>query len=189
MARPREFEPEEALAAIKDAFWRRGYEATSMHDIEGATGQKKQSLYRVFGDKRSMYLKALEHYGAHEAAEAASLLSQGGTARARFQRLFDYVIETALAGDRRGCFLCNASIDQAPSDKQTRKTVARLMATVRDAFENALQTSAPYDKKPAPRARKAAELMSVYFGLRVLVRAGMKEAFLRNAAKEALAGI
>ena len=189
MARPREFEPEEALAAIKNAFWRRGYDATSMFDIEEATGQKKQSLYRVFGDKRSMYLKALEHYGAHEASEAANLLAAGGSARARFQRLFDHVIDRAVKGDRRGCFLCNASIDQAPSDKQTKATVGRIMGAVEGAFDEALKASAPYDTKPALRARKAASLMAAYFGLRVLVRAGMEEKFLRNAAKEALAGI
>lgn len=189
MARPREFEPEEALAAIKNAFWRRGYDATSMFDIEEATGQKKQSLYRVFGDKRAMYLKALEHYGANEANEAAVLLQKGGTAKTRFQRLFDHVVDRAVAGDRRGCFLCNASIDQAPVDKQTRAAVERIMGVVEGAFDEALKASAPYDKKPALRARKAAALMASYFGLRVLVRAGMEEKFLRNAVKEALAGV
>ncbi len=190
MARPRGFEPDTALAQIKDAFWRRGFDATSMQDIEAATGLKKQSLYRLYGDKRGMYLKALDHYGAHEAAEAAALLAGDGSAKARFERLFTHVVDSAVKdGDRRGCFLCNASIDQAPVNDDTRVSVARLMKAVRDAFDGALAASEPYKSKSAVRKQKAALLLASYFGLRVLVRAGMDEAVLRAAVRQAVAGI
>jgi len=189
MARPREFEPDEALTAIKEAFWSRGYDATSLQDIEQATGLKKQSLYRLYGDKRGMYLKALDHYSAHEAAETIALLETGGTARARLQRIFDHVVDLAVAGDRRGCFFCNASIDQAPVDDETRAVVAASMETVRQSFIETLSVSPVYKASRARREKKAAGLMAAYFGLRVMVRAGLGEPHLRNVVKDALAEI
>ena len=180
MARPRTFEPEEALAAIKDAFWRRGYEATSMADIEAATGLKKQSLYRLFGDKRGMYLRALDHYGRHEAAETLAGLKEGESPKLRFAGLFDQVIAAARAGDRRGCFLCNASVDQAPDDADTRKAVMDSLDLVREGFASALGPE---------HAEKAEGLMAAYFGLRVMVRAGVGEAALRQAAETSLSAL
>lgn len=75
MARPRSFQPEETLKQIKALFWQRGYEATSMSDIEQATGLKKQSLYRVFGDKRAMYMASLKDYDQDEISAFSHILS------------------------------------------------------------------------------------------------------------------
>jgi AcrR family transcriptional regulator len=71
MARLREFEIGEALDGVMDVFWRQGYEGASMQDIEAATGLNKQSLYRIFPDKRAMYLAALERYEAKRRAKSA----------------------------------------------------------------------------------------------------------------------
>lgn len=190
MARPREFEPEEALEAIKDTFWRLGYEGASMQEIEAATGLKKQSLYRLFGDKRGMYLAAVEHYGRHEVAEAAQLLQAPGDARQRIERLFGAMIDAAVkTGDRRGCFLCNASVDQAPTDEATRRLVELMMTDMRGAIEDALRVSPPYDRNAKLREARAAHLMAAYFGLRVMIRAGVSPALLKTTAKEAVGSV
>ncbi|NOX83917.1 MAG: TetR/AcrR family transcriptional regulator [Alphaproteobacteria bacterium] len=185
MARPRGFEPDDALTAIKEAFWRGGYDATSMRDIEQATGLNKQSLYRLYGDKRGMYLKAIDHYSAHEATAAGVLLGDGEEgSRARFARLFG-LVDIAVAGDRRGCFFCNASIDQAHRDARVRAAAMRGMEAMRATFEEALGAQG----EAANIRQKAAGLLTAYLGLRVMVRAGFDEAALRCAVDDALAGI
>ena len=73
MARLREFEIGEALDGVMGVFWRQGYDGASMQDIEAATGLNKQSLYRIFPDKRAMYLAALERFEAIEFEKAALL--------------------------------------------------------------------------------------------------------------------
>ncbi|NRG17999.1 TetR/AcrR family transcriptional regulator [Rhizobiales bacterium] len=190
MARPRAFDPEDALLKIKQTFWRLGYEGTSLQDIEGATGLKKQSLYRLFGDKRQMYLAALEHYEAHEVRNALKALEGTGPAKARFRALFDEIVEGAIAsGDRRGCFLCNACTDQAQLDEETRKFVRRQLEAALETFEEVLSTSQPYAGDRRLRKSKAAGLMSAYFGLRVLIKGDMPESVLRGAADAAIASI
>jgi TetR/AcrR family transcriptional regulator, transcriptional repressor for nem operon len=62
MARPREFDREVALQRATDVFWAKGYASTSTEDLVAAMGIGRQSLYNAFGDKRSLYLEALEGY-------------------------------------------------------------------------------------------------------------------------------
>lgn len=190
MARPRAFSPDAALARMKDAFWEKGYEGTSMQDIEAATGLKKQSLYRLFGDKRQMYLAALRHYEENEIRKAAELLATGGSVRERFAGFFNHFIDDAVkTGDRRGCFLCNAAVDRAQIDPETLRQVHRVMADVAGLFESVLAAGQPYDTDSNLKTKKAAHLMAAYLGLRVLIKAGWPEDYLRlsaNAAVEAI---
>jgi AcrR family transcriptional regulator len=62
MARPREFDRELALERAEGVFWAKGYAATSTEDLLAAMGIGRQSLYSAFGDKRALYLEALERY-------------------------------------------------------------------------------------------------------------------------------
>lgn len=62
MARPREFDVQEALNAAMSEFWERGYEATSMEDLLDAMGLTKGSLYKAFGDKHNLFLMSLQDY-------------------------------------------------------------------------------------------------------------------------------
>ncbi|MFE5588533.1 helix-turn-helix domain-containing protein, partial [Kitasatospora sp. NPDC056531] len=59
MARTKEFDPDAALQAALELFWRRGYEATSMADLVEGLGIARASIYATFGSKRELYLRAL----------------------------------------------------------------------------------------------------------------------------------
>ncbi len=62
MARPREFDRDEALDHATSVFWAKGYASTSTDDLLTAMGIGRQSLYNAFRDKRALYLEALEKY-------------------------------------------------------------------------------------------------------------------------------
>lgn len=187
MARPREFEPEKALNAIMGVFWRKGFEGTSLHDIEAATGLNKQSLYRIYDDKRAMYLAALRHYDETEVVKAARILSSAEEPRVKFQRLFSDVLgEAAGEGPRRGCFLCNASADQAQLDNQAKEFINAAMRRIEDKFQETLAECAPYDSNVKLRKTMAAKLLSFYFGLRILVKADMPTVSLKAAVRQVL---
>jgi TetR/AcrR family transcriptional repressor of nem operon len=62
MARPREFDEDAVLDAAVQCFWKQGYETTSVRDLVAQTGIAAASLYNAFGDKRSLYGRALDHY-------------------------------------------------------------------------------------------------------------------------------
>src|SRR5260370_35536195 len=68
MARPREFDRDEALKRALAVFWEKGYEATSTDDLIRAIGIGRQSMYDTFGDKHQLYLEALRLYEANTGA-------------------------------------------------------------------------------------------------------------------------
>ena len=189
MARPREFEPEIALSTVMDVFWRQGFEGTSMNDIEGATGLKKQSLYRVFGDKRAMYLAALRHYEETAVSGALEQLSAPGSARKRIEGLFKGVLDAVANNDRRGCFLCNASTDQAQLDPATQAWVTKMLDRVEEGIKGALNADATYRNDIKTRNKAAANILTVYLGLRVLVKAGTPLASLKSTVAQTLSAI
>ena len=69
MARPRTFDESEVLATVMTTFWRRGYTATTTRSLEEISRVGIRSLANTFGDKESLFLKALHRY--REGTEAS----------------------------------------------------------------------------------------------------------------------
>lgn len=84
--RPREFDPEEALAAALQVFWLRGYEGASMAELTEAMGITKPSLYACFGNKEALFRKALDLYERDKLCYVKSAL-QEPTAKAVAEKL------------------------------------------------------------------------------------------------------
>ena len=62
MARPKSFNKEQVLGAAMLVFWQKGYDATSMKDLERATQLTPGSIYHEFGSKLGMFELVLNHY-------------------------------------------------------------------------------------------------------------------------------
>jgi AcrR family transcriptional regulator len=62
------------VGAMTNVFWQQGFAATSLDDIALATRMNRPSLYAAFGDKRAMYLLALEAFAARAVAGMAAEL-------------------------------------------------------------------------------------------------------------------
>src|SRR5258707_2017771 len=104
MARPRSFNPEEALDLARDVFWRKGFQGTSLDDITATTGLAKPSLYAAFGDKNALFLKVLDRYHERIVANAERLLKQGPAPRHSVERWLTGFVPFCLAAKgTRGC--------------------------------------------------------------------------------------
>jgi TetR/AcrR family transcriptional regulator, transcriptional repressor for nem operon len=189
VARTKEFDPEEALRAALELFWERGYEATSLADLVEHMGVARASIYATFGDKHSLYLKALDRYGELTDPELLAGLSRPGqvlpAVRALVQR---YAREAASETGRRGCFVVNTAVELAPHDRLAARRVQANWDLLETALTSALiraqaQGELSQDKDPRALARLLLVLLQ---GLRVMGKAGTEPGRLQDAATQAL---
>jgi AcrR family transcriptional regulator len=64
MGRPRQFDVEEALDRATRQFWAKGYAGTTLDELTEAMGINRPSLYRVFGNKETLFARVVEHFEA-----------------------------------------------------------------------------------------------------------------------------
>ncbi len=186
MGRPREFDPDKALSEIMDVFWTKGFEGASMRDLVDRTGLKKGSLYAAFGDKRAMYHKALALYDSLWIDSAVCGLTGDGAPLERIDRFLQAAADGSPGGaDSRGCFICNASMDQAPVDPDAARTVQSSFIRMETALAEAI-AELRSGASAEDASQEARHLMSVYFGLRVLAKAGASADVMRDAKRTAL---
>jgi AcrR family transcriptional regulator len=92
IGRPRAFDVEKALNHAMRVFWRKGYLGTSLSDLTDAMGINRPSLYAAFGNKKSLFRKALAHYAKGPSSYLSEAL-QEPTARAVVERLLHGVVD------------------------------------------------------------------------------------------------
>lgn len=101
--RPREFDPDKALASALRVFWERGYEGASMAELTEAMGITKPSLYACFGNKEALFKKALDLYEREKLCYVNSAL-EAPTARGVAERLLNGAIDAHCGpSDPHGC--------------------------------------------------------------------------------------
>src|SRR5712691_9877951 len=142
MARPREFDVEAALERVTRFFCTTGFEQTSLDDVCQATGLGRSSLYAAFGDKRELYLSALERYEENAVSRIAEALSGPLPIREALAGFLRGMIDDIVAGPgRRGCFIVNCAAELARLDRgaaaRVRRSLERIEARFRDALAQA----------------------------------------------------
>lgn len=138
MARLREFDTDEVMEAVINAFWKRGYEATSLADLMAVTGLQKGSIYKAFGDKRSLFLQALQSYLDRVYSLTREILSDPAPERAIaswFQLLSDTAVQS---GEAKGCFAINSLIEMAPHDADVAKLLEYQFSRIGKLLETAI---------------------------------------------------
>ncbi len=104
--RPREFDRDEALESATRLFWSRGYEATSISDLTQAMGITPPALYGAFGDKKSLFLEAVQRYEQGTGCFAYKALTQERTAELAIRSLLLGAVKAfANPKNPKGCLV------------------------------------------------------------------------------------
>ena len=186
MARTPEFDQEQVLDAALQAFWRKGYQATSLSDLLEATGLARQSLYNTFGDKHALFLASLRRY-ADLGIGSLSQALEGGSVRTAIRAVLEDVVRCSDRG--QGCFLVNATTELLPRDPEVGRLVASTMARQERALAEALRRGVREGElhlTPKRIEQTARFLVAALQGLRVMVKAMPDSPALRDAVAIAL---
>lgn len=188
VARSKEFDPQQALTAAVDVFWRHGYEKTSLDDLMAGMNVGRQSLYDTFGDKRSLYLSALDEYRKTTQAAMKRLFESGHPVRECFGAILFGICSESRADHERGCLLLSANLERRADDKDIAALVRRNQTEVEVIFEEALRAGQQKghlgpDKDPAALA---SFFLATIQGMRQAARAKSVRAALERIARVAL---
>jgi len=190
MARTKEFDPDAALQAALELFWRRGYEATSLADLVDHLGIGRASLYATFGSKHELYLKAMERYAETSDAALLAELSQPGPALPAVRAVVRRFAAEAVSPEERhkGCFVTNTAAELAPHDPAAARRVEISWERLETMLYSALlraQAQGELSQERDPRAL-ARMLLVLLQGMRVVGKASEDPARVRDAAEQAL---
>ncbi len=168
MARPREFNYEDALRGAMDIFWQRGYRATNLPDLLTAMGMTRGSFYQAFGDKEATYLEALDYYDAEVVSKVIEMLNtcDAKTATACLMPMFE-----SNNSDKRGCFICNAMVEMGPAHPNAARKARAMADRLRDAILSVLERHGK-ERSDRALAETADLILHLYFGKQAMGKAG-----------------
>ena len=189
IGRPREFDAEEALDKALMAFWRRGFEGTSLTDLTEAMGINRPSLYAAFGNKETLFRLALDRY----AELGPGAIQRAALAEPTARRVVETLLRSAAAsltdpGHPAGCMAVQGSLSCGEASDAIRDELcARRSAgetDLRQRFERArADGDLSADSNPAALARYVSTLLQ---GMAVQAASGATQQDLLDVAEMAL---
>jgi TetR/AcrR family transcriptional repressor of nem operon len=186
--RPRSFDAEAAVERAMGVFWSRGYRATALPHLLRATKLSRGSLYAAFGDKHSLFLRALDRYVADALTRMdVELAARRAPVDGLRAYLAGYVDRTSGARGRRGCLLVATAMELAGHDAEVDRRIGSFFkameARVADAL--ALVKAAGKLADGVEPSRAARILVCFVEGLRVVGKTAPKR-IASQAAADAL---
>jgi len=192
VARPKEFKHDVVLDRAMQAFWSRGYEATSIQHLVDRMGIQRGSLYDTFGDKRALFFAAIDRYDRVVTAKLLAALDEPASGKDAIRRFFRLKVELAMEPGRpRGCLVTNSAAELASRDRGTATKVGAVLTKIEASFNRAVvraQKAGEID--PTRNARALARfLTSSAQGLSVMAKTFPERAVLEDIVKVTLAAL
>ncbi|WP_246129719.1 TetR/AcrR family transcriptional regulator [Verticiella sediminum] len=165
-------------------FWEKGYAATSTDELLSAMNIGRQSLYNAFGDKRRIYLEALERYQSMTVSRHIDNLNGPASPLAGLKALLLGMIPEKNGGDPQGCMGVHAICEFGDEDRELAAVHGRtapalgrhLLARIQEG-QDAGELDMQMD------AREAMSFVQIAMqGMQVANRAGVKSKELRSMA-------
>jgi TetR/AcrR family transcriptional repressor of nem operon len=169
--RPREFDRDAVIAAAVEVFRAHGYHATSIEDLCQATGLLRGSLYGAFGDKRGIFLAALDRYSEIGIARLADRLNVTPFTRETMREALLYYVRFASGiPNEGGCLVISTAMELIPDDLDVANRIERNMRRMAALLAAAVvrgQVIGIFNKRLDERA-VGNFLLCMTYGLRIL---------------------
>ena len=147
MGRTQQFDTAEVVRAARDVFWANGYEASSIPDLEAATGLKRSSIYHAFGSKQGLFETVIESYLTEVVRPRLAPLTAptvaAGALEGYLTGLRAALLDAGTTAATSGCLLVNTAGAPISQDAAVSRVIADYRAELRGAFENGVAARLP----------------------------------------------
>jgi AcrR family transcriptional regulator len=173
MARKATFDRDDVLKRARDLFWRKGYHATSLKDLEEALRLRPGSIYAAFGSKEALFSEALRVYarGSGDGLEAGYAAGQSPlTVLANHARSLGDLCERDRPA--RACMLVKTILEHPDEDSPVRQLAENLMAEAGARFVDGFRRAQAAGELPdgADPVRLGLKFQSDVVGLRAFAQ-------------------
>lgn len=185
----KQFDTEVALTRAMEVFWEYGYEAASLSELLKRMGIGKKSLYDTFGNKRSLFLKALEHYVQMAIGEMRDRLSADGSPLANLKALLMALQRVHSQAGSCGCMLGTNIADFNTDDEAIAKLMRGYLQQTEDVYCSAIhRAQAAGEVNSTINARDLARLLlCTTHGIALLGRVMEDDTILKGAVQATVA--
>ncbi len=185
----KQFDPDEALERAMQLFWAKGYAATGLAELQARMGIGRKSLYDTFGNKRQLFIKALQHYADRELRQLLSELDKEGSPLGNVRRLMRRLQETHAKPESTGCMLGVSMGQCSTDDMEMAGILRRHVKGIEEAFYKAFKRARDSGElDPKTNVRDLARLfMGIAQGLALIGRVEETPAVPRSIVNAALA--
>ncbi|MET0436185.1 MAG: TetR/AcrR family transcriptional regulator [Devosia sp.] len=177
VGRPREFDIDEAVRRAIHIFWDRGFHDASLPDLLAGMKLSKGSFYKAFGDKKSVFLRALKLYTDDGVQNVQEVLRSDPSPKVAIRNaLVRYADLSSGSKGIRGCFGVLAAAEMLPGDPDIADLIKRLFTRLQDLFATAVaKGQAVGEIKNSSDPRVIAHfIVSHAQGMRVLGKVGSR---------------
>jgi AcrR family transcriptional regulator len=179
--RPQAFNPEEALDRAVEMFWAHGYEGVDVDTIARSVSVTKPALYRAFGDKPTLLLRAVERYALSYGAPMIQAFLAEPDIRKAVMKFCEATVNTATNDQRIGCLMASAALGQSERVAEIRLYFAKGLAASAEIFAERFEKEmrARRLSRGIPAKVRARALVDLMQGLLLRAKAGVprKELF------------
>jgi TetR/AcrR family transcriptional regulator, transcriptional repressor for nem operon len=140
VGRPREFDLDEAIRSAMNVFWDQGYHDTAIPDLLAKMGITKGSFYKAFGDKKAIFLRAMELYSEEAAQSIRIVLASDPSPMVAIRNAFLRFADLSSGGDgTRGCFAVLTAAEMLPVDTESAELVRSHYERLQTLFAEAVR--------------------------------------------------
>jgi AcrR family transcriptional regulator len=188
MGRPRGFDEDAALEAAMRVFWEKSYEGATIADLTEAMGINRSSMYAAFGDKESIFRRAMERYRAGRMTYIRQALAQPSLREVIAGLIHGTAEFLSTPGNPRGCLSIQGALACGTDAESVKQAIIDWRKSGEAALKKRLQQAQSEGELPAgiQPADFARYLASVIAGLAVQAAYGATRAELRRVAEIAL---
>ena len=173
--RPKSFDPDEALDRAVEMFWEHGYEGVDVEQIAQAVNVTKPALYREFGDKPTLMLRAIERYSASYLAPIMIAFQSETDIRKALTGFCEAIVINATDERRSGCMMAAAAMGKSARVDEIRSYVAKGFNDSADLFAKRFESEARAGRLGRETSSKvrARALVDLLQGLQLRAKAGI----------------
>jgi TetR/AcrR family transcriptional regulator, transcriptional repressor for nem operon len=175
--RPREFDVDDVLDRAIEVFRERGYEGSSLADIERATGLNTSSIYNTFGSKEALFNRSLGRYETVRLAAIVDVLAAGTAGLADLHRALDLQqAESQSEWGQGGCLAINSMIELGPRAGDAKEVLTDFRRRLAEAIRLPLDRAVTLGEMSPERVPVAVALLVTFtLGVGVLMRSGASD--------------